>query len=385
MEMTLNSSNLMRIRNKGKLDKLSKENSFAPFEIYLWIHGFVSIPKFQLGCKCITTLIIQVVMMLIFEVNMIYVAFVRFQKIYNGDSNRDYVFLTIVLLFEILLRIQLHVNRNKLKIFTRRTLKMYYILTSKSLLPFRYGISIILFFNDIIIILMSLMLLSKGKPLNFEYKGNNLNYGIIPFPYSTHAYRAGIIIGIWSFMTPFFAIYFCSFCFILKKILNELKKRIVDHKTDLHYICKNYHDVSSLISTLNQALHPMILVSFILLTGKTFYSCYILLFASNTRAFKIVFVALILLFSSLYFAAMCTFSSAVTNSALEVKDALCGLPINMNRVGETLQFFNKINTDAMGFKILDSLAINRSMILTTIGNLVTYGILIATFNLNSNK
>ena len=82
---------------------------------------------------------------------------------------------------------------------------------------------------------------------------------------------------------------------------------------------------------------------------------------------------------------MCLFSSALSNAALELRGVLCDLRINSSRVGEILQFAIKVNSDTIGFKILDGMTIDKSLIFVFIGNFLTYGLLIATFSINSSN
>lgn len=392
MENLFYYSNIKQITPEQNQKVHNGENSFAPFNIYLWAHGFAFIPKFKLKFKCIATLVLIILLFITFEGNIIYIITERFKHLHSSAKNRNHVVITFGILLEVFLRILLHVNRGKLYSLTNQMLKIYYSLTNKSLLPFKYTIFIILIFTDAGVTVVNLKYNSgyrhdKNFTLFdseiFDHKGDNYYFGCLPQPYSTPAFFMSLIISMWSFMTNFFPIYFCSFCFILKIILQTFTKRVVDiNKIDLHYFHHTYRDIFNLVSSLNQTLHTMILVTFIVLFGKIFHACYAIMFYLQTSSSKFVYFIFQLVHSSVHFAAMCLFSSAVTNSAQELKHTANDVAINSSRKAEILFIINKLNTDVIGFKLLDSLVIDKSLLLAAIGNLLTYGILIATFNIN---
>lgn len=393
MENLFYYSNIQQITPQRNKKTHNNENSFAPFNIYLWAHGFAFIPKCTLKFKRFATLVIIMLPFIVFEGNLIYIITERF-KYLHSNANRDFFVVTFGILLEVFLRILLHVNRGKLIALTNQMLKIYYSQTCRSLLSFKYTIFIILIFNDFIVIMVSLKYNSRDKDDKyftlfdlevFDHKGDSYYFRYLPHPYSKPAFFMSLTIAMWSFMTNFFPIYFCSFCFILRKILQEFKKKVVDiNRIDLHYFHHTYRDIFNLVSSLNQTLHTMILITFIVLFGKIFHSCYAIMFYSQTSSSKFVYFIIQLVHSSVCFAAMCLFSSAITNSAQELKQTANDVAINSSRKTEIVLLINKLNTDIIGFKLLDSLLIDKSLILAAIGNLLTYGILIATFNTNSN-
>ena len=368
--------------------KLRNGNNFSSLEFFLRVHGFLFISKYKLGFKGVAKFTMQLLFITFFESNMILLFFSRLQRIYSYDCyRRDCIVFTVVLLFECFLRIQLHLKRKKLVLLTKQILRIYNTLSQKSLFPFKYVIFLILLFNDVSSILMGLILASRKKFLDFQRNGDDFYYGFIPPPYSAPIHYTGLFICNWSFMSHFFAVYFCNICLLSKITMREFKNKIIHNEIGFNFLYKTYNDISVLISDLNQSLHTMILISFTLFAGKIFYGCYVILFAKEdeVNSYRFIYLGFTLLISATYFVAMCLFSSSLTNSALELRGVLCDLRINMSRVSKILQFINKVNSDSIGFKILDTLNIDKSLLLATVGNLLTYGILIATFNINSSN
>lgn len=79
---------------------------------------------------------------------------------------------------------------------------------------------------------------------------------------------------------------------------------------------------------------------------------------------------------------MCLFSSSVTNAAVGLEDMMLSQSIGQNR---ELQFLLKVKGRFVGFTLLDSLVINKNLILSATGSLLTYGLMVATFNANSGS
>lgn len=79
---------------------------------------------------------------------------------------------------------------------------------------------------------------------------------------------------------------------------------------------------------------------------------------------------------------MCLFSSSVTNAAVGLEDVMLSQSVGRNR---EIQFLLKVKGRFLGFTLLDSLVIDKSLILSATGSLLTYCLMVATFNANSRS
>lgn len=359
------------------------ENSFAPLMGFFWLHGFSFSIKFKQTCKHIFLLVISILLFIIFEGNSFYAMASHFSIMHNGKTDLENCVLGFILVFEEMLRISLYMTGRKHTFLTNRLLKLYSRVTSKKLTKFKYASFFILLFNDILNVNVMVTIFSEhGFSDMFTYLGNNHKYGYIPAPYSTAVFYASVFIGDWCAMTYFIPIYFCSICFILKKILHELTNKVLRRNIScLATVQHVYYKVGELISAVNQTLHISLLITFVVLLGKVFFACYKVIFKNENR----IMYRITPILSFARFVFMCLFASSVSNAASNFKDALYNVSFRKNVKWNNMEFFNKVNTDFIGFKLLDSLIIDKNLIMSSLGSLLTYGILIATFDINSKN
>lgn len=218
--------------------------SFTPIDIFLLIHGFVFPCKSKrTTCKYVT---LRVMSFVIFEGNIIYNILSRAINVHHHSKGRDYYILSLTTFLEGILRILLHVNRKKINLLTKQLFRIYNTVASKNLYRLKLILFVILLVNDVTTIIM----FSFYFIYILANKENNYHYGFIPPPYSTPASIISVFLCYWSFTSHFICIYFCCFCFVLKTIFQQLKKKLLEiSETDFIFLHHIYSDVSKLISS----------------------------------------------------------------------------------------------------------------------------------------
>lgn len=83
------------------------------------------------------------------------------------------------------------------------------------------------------------------------------------------------------------------------------------------------------------------------------------------------------------FLVICIFASCTSKAGSELKRSIYDVEVQNNDRWKYFRLINKINDKFVEFKLLDSLVLDKNLILAAVRSLVTYGIIIATFNINS--
>lgn len=83
------------------------------------------------------------------------------------------------------------------------------------------------------------------------------------------------------------------------------------------------------------------------------------------------------------FAIICLFASSTSKAGLEFKRSVYTHLVQAHERWKSFLLVVKMNESFVEFKLLDSLVIDKNLILAAVGSIVTYGIIITTFNMNS--
>lgn len=188
----------------------------------------------------------------------------------------------------------------------------------------------------------------------------------------------------WGSLTLFIPIYFYCFCFVLKQRINGFKKKVEkERNVDLNSLREICTEISNLTSDINKALHDILLTAFVILLGSVFYHTYSILIEKSMTEYMLLYRISNLVIYFVRFAAICSFASSTSEAGSELKKSIYDFDVKNGDRWKFFRLFIRINEKFVEFKLLDSLVIDKNLILAAMGSLVTYGIIIATFNINS--
>lgn len=334
------------------------KNNLIAFDIHFWMHfvGFALEKKRKNIFKIIASVVLAFTADII---NFCYAA-KRLRFEYNAKKNieKEFIIVTIVFLLEFYLRFLAYKNRTKFKEVNRRLISVYNKISESNILKLKWKIMANLFLNDFISIVPVIYSISVS---NFSFASSNTLYISLRLLYN------------WNVMTVIIPAHFGCYCFILSKILGDVKKQLVQKDNKIpHHFYSIYDEINDLVVFMNEQLHSMLLISFTLLFVWMFFHVYVVIFSQVYVEKEIrVLMSLVLFFRVIL---MCSLSSSVTKSSTEVKDLVFRIPCKVTPFILNIQ--NKVCT----FTLLDSIVIGKSLVVTFIGSLLTYGMLIITFN-----
>lgn len=358
------------------------KSDFVPLNILLWIHGFGFTMKFRWTRRYFAHFAVSVLLLIICDLSILLkvILFIKF-IFFKGKITKSAVTLSMTYCLEWILRVIIYSKRKKLYHLTKKMNKV-----SSSVLPpdnidVKWPLSVVFIVNDLITITSILLYFITDNIRIYSYRESS--FFTLPASFSTYFFYINITIQEWSAMSFVVPIYFCSFCYILKKMLQNLKKKIIHSRNaDLNVLYNAYAEHYRLILSLDQTFRFILLFTFIITLYKLFYHLY-LLFTGLISPTPYRLWSVMVTFTR--FTLMCTFASSVTKSASELKDLLCDLSVPPEMRWVNVRFMIKMKETFVGFRLLDNIIIDRDLILSAIGTLLTYGIMIATFNLNSGK
>lgn len=367
--------------NKRLIQKFVNSN-FSPLNTYFWFHlvGFQKGMKFKKGCILQTA--ISFAFAILNESFTLLSIFCDFKQLYQSNTgvSKAHLLVTASFLFEMLLRIFLYVKRNEFNKINKR-LAAIYIKTSRGTeLRLKLKLSLTLLISDLTTIVVLILYCYDMNIQDYiGDTGNEYFCSFIPARHFTKFLYFSQFILHWSLMTTIVPIYFCCYCYVLKEALEEMKRRLrYNRHHSIERVYPAYDEILNLIPVINKTFHVMLPTTFGVLLGWVFYESYRLAFMEMNSARETAFRVLFLIASLFRFTAMCLHGSTVIKIASEVKDIIFNLP------SEVTTFILKIRSKFVGFTLFDSLVINKGLILTSLGNLVTYGIIIATFSVNTS-
>lgn len=338
--------------------KRNFRNNFNALNIHLWAH-FVG---FQCKSNDIFKFIASVTLLLTAEIinSLCTIKRLQFEYRIHNNIEKSQIVLAVQFSLEFLLRILLYRNRRKFSVIHLKLSKMYYIVSGKTSSYFQKRIALILLISDFTNIGITLYHVIVN---NFPFPPNNVFY-------------AGLrLLWNWNSMSVTIPAYFVCYCYILIEILDEMKKQLLcKNSNNAQHFYAVYDKINNLIIFINEIFHFMLLITFAILLGWEFYDTYLLIFTKLYRKMEILL--LLILITSLRIIAMCCFSSFVSKLSAEVKDLVFRIPSDITPFILNLQ--NKVSS----FTLLDTYVTGKNLIVTFIGSLLTYGILIATLSEN---
>lgn len=298
--------------------------------------------------------------------------------------------LTMLMILDYFLKIMLYTKRNKLNHLIRSLIKLYIELVSQNSLKYLIKLIFLLALNDIFTISQIMILFLTTKPSDARsYHYKNFTYGYFCEQTSIILFFSSSTMDLWTISTPAVTMYFCCSCFILKVLVKDIQKNIrkdirkySDGKFEIFEdICIKILDLKYEI---NESFHDFLLAIIVILVGVAFYHLYSILTTNVLNKLITTYHALIVIAVFSRFLIICVLASSTSKALAELKKYIHSLSVHDNNKWEFVRLVLKIDAYSVEFKILDGLVVDKNLILTTVGGIVTYGIIIATFNISGN-
>lgn len=346
----------------------------------MWIHGVGF--RNRIKCNRLKNVIfsaISIILAIIFDGNVLLYVYHIFINAKPGEHILQSAAVSATnYLVNIYLRILLYKRREKMKSITHHLSNIYDKLSGENTVEFQMKLFLCLLLSDIVTISYSFVL-SSGDGILLGYKGDDFYYAIFSPPSSTYCFYTSVILAQWNTINAAVAGYFCTLCFVLRETLMKLKDFHYEQNTlDLNF--RIYHELTDLIYGINELLHPILLTTFILVLGVVFLDAYAVIFIGTESKYLQLFRVIMMAITFARFILICTFSTSVTRAVIAVKKTFRFIPEKLISL-EILSTLMHANDSPITFKILNSITIDSSLILTTIGIFLTYGMLLATFTI----
>lgn len=335
------------------------ERNISPIHIYLWIHGVGFSEAFQWKCVSLIKLITSIFFVIFFDV----ITLCGIIYAFNLGINRSKVFFSMLLITELSLRFMMYFKRRDMDDLFKRLAKVYYIVLPNKKLNLKRKLAIILIINDVIIGILI-------------YALSVLNYTRVPF------YLVSLVFSFnWGRISSVLSVYLCVICSICSHMFREFKVLCYKKPSEMNFLYQTYKEITDMVKIINRSYHNMILVLLVSSWWWLLYGMYHIVFSEIQSNTEEVFRILDFFLSIMRFGSVCLFASSMKNSALNIKETVYDLPIKVTD-WECLRFVLKLKDSDVGFKLINSIYIDTNLIFLSIGNLLTYGILIATFSVN---
>lgn len=359
--------------------------SFHSLNIYLWFHCI----GFRNGCKFSKRFIYKSVASLILAI--IHEGFLLlqiFQVLLNlsleSKGIKTSINLIAVYLMDICARILFYFNRKKLEAISKQLDYIYTSISAGKSLHFQPYISAGLIATDLCASIQVLLYLCIIIPSFSANSSERNNYILSAMRYSDIFNHISTVIFLFNSIKNVLIVYFCCICFILKHILLELKtqfRRKSNANKEFYYTI--YEKTIKIIYKINIIFHDMLLIVFILLLILIFYESYVLIFIQNHSKMICAYRLTILTIAIIQYWFACVYGSSITKADLKVREEISKIVCDVTN-NKNLSYKVKLQERFVGFSLLETFVINKSLFLASAGSLMTYGILIATFNVNAS-
>ena len=173
------------------------------------------------------------------------------------------------------------------------------------------------------------------------------------------------------------AAYFAFIWDVLKQILLQLEKEINSADSKTETLIEMFNEVLDVKKEVNEVFNNMILVTFINSFVAVFHHLLHFIFNTNATIWIHMYRLIAVIWYSLPFLTICLCSSCVIRSGNNFKYSLEKCRKEELMIIQSSAIFNQ---HSFTFTILDSIIIDKSLILSAGGALLSYGILMATFS-----
>lgn len=386
--------NIIRNYPKGvqiSSDSSSRRNSAsslynipALLHIYLCSHGLSYAGKYEWKCKNLTLFVVSTLFMILNEINKMYGTLRFFVHLNYSNLSRISYILGTVNFLECLLRILFCLKKNKFNHIINRMLKIYCATSNKKIPKYSVYLIFVFIVNDIYTIYTFYGIYISLNSVAFTKHYSN---------YTSNEYKtfitkplniALLFMEVWGVITPFIPIYFCCFCLIFKETLNNFKYKLEKAcNIGFNMLDQMCEEIIKLTSDINESFHTILLVNFIILFVSILNNVYIILLYNSMTGNDLAYRIWNTLIIFTRFALICLFASSTSKAGIELKRSIYNHVTQTRERWKCFILVTKISESFVELKFLDSLVLDKNLIVASVGSIVTYVIIIATFNINS--
>lgn len=361
-------------------------DSFLPLHAFLWFHGIGFSENFR---KSGILKLISFTMTIFVDIQILYDVIKKIFFTHNEDSHLSKIAYTVAVmhLCSLILRFWLYTRRNQMNVIVKKIVKVYKLLSCKKF-SIEHTLLFSLVVNDLFA-LLNLCIYIYGKIMNIhvlQEEISNYFFECIPTSYGIWLYFAMMVIMEFCLhnIPPLICIYFFFVTRILKKLLKRYEDMLSSCKeSDFDHYLFLHNKITEIIITVMKFLQTPLLLSFLYLLGCAFYSIFTLLLTQVSNSFQTWFHILRFFWSVFYFSLLCQSSSSIITAAVNIKNLIHELPTDDNDIAK-LSLVLKVHRDFVGIKMLDSIVINKSLVLEVFGMMLIYGLIFSTFNITKH-
>ena len=181
----------------------------------------------------------------------------------------------------------------------------------------------------------------------------------------------------WKDTSSCFTVYFMSICFLIKNILRKIKECAIKfNENNINASISLFNNVVQITKEFNDIFQILFLSTFAATLGSIFYSVFSMIENGSIGHLLFKIINLLLPFSS--FMIICLSTSSLLTFGKSTRSVLQKLR-NVSKRNRK-KYISRIDDYTVGFTIFDSITIDKSFILSSFGVVLTYGVMIATFN-----
>lgn len=179
---------------------------------------------------------------------------------------------------------------------------------------------------------------------------------------------------VWKTTTPCIAVYFYGMCCLLKSTFKKTQKLTLQYGYATEPCISIYNKTLKVTTELNDIFQLLFYITFTISLGSIFYGAFNIM--GNKNIINITYRFFSLSLYLITFLTICLSSSSLLDSSKNTKRVF----FNVGNTIRMKKYITEVDDEFLGFKILDSVIIDKSFILSSFGALLTYGVMIATFN-----
>lgn len=354
-------------------------DNFSPYNIYLWLHFVGFTTQVQLSRSSFRLLFISVMLCILNEGLTALIILSKLLHLNEVKQNKQNTIELVSEIGELYVRILVIVKRRHLLSIAEKVAEIYADETKKNLIKFKGTITIVLFISEGCYYVRGILKFLDAD-FHMNYLGDGFYFDFMKSRYASTLTYVCTQLHYMNMLSPFVLYYFCGICYVLKHILINFKEKlIIRWNVNLSSLSIEYNRIMRIISLVNKIMHNMLATSIFILIVWVFYASYIVLFMNPDSLPKCISIIMLLVVAFIQFSSACIFGSSVIEAVNDVNDAILDLPLRIIQ-NESLNLLLKANRKFDGFTLFGRIVIDKILILSTLGSLLSYGILIATFN-----
>lgn len=349
---------------------------FRLLNIFFWIHSIGLTTNYKSKCKSKIATVASAFLAIFFEGNCFWL-WVSFLSEFGFSTRKNKItgsfflgYFTAGLLQRLCLcwrkrTLEHTVYRlakisEKIQVKNSKSLKFKFILIISAFEALIFGIITVIIFDNYL----------SGRMVN--------NQGQYVFLYRIW-HNVRLFCNFWKATPHCIVIYFTFMCFTLKGILQRLQEILpfINH----HRWTLVYNETLDAMKTINDAFTDILFITSVDLLGVVFVQTYNIFFHWNSYydTFK---GSLLAILPFLSFMLMCLSASTVHNADKNVRYVVCKQISEEFYTAEN-DILATLSPHSQEFHLLDSIVIDKSLLLSAVGVLLTYGVMIATFSVSS--